>query len=173
MWRRFLSRLGIGSRPGRPAVRIERFVSIKTSDADGRQHEYHSLEEAPPEVRAQLEEVETQGKVISSSSSRSTSPDGWTTSITREKTLFLYKVQDAAGNERIYHSLDEMPPEIRAAFEQTETQTKMTGQKTVSTFKVQDAAGNERIYHSLDEMPAEIRAAFEQAANQAKQGEAS
>jgi len=29
-------------------------------------------------------------------------------------------VRDASGNERTYHSLEEMPPDVRAAFEEAQ-----------------------------------------------------
>jgi hypothetical protein len=37
-----------------------------------------------------------------------------------QKNVSLYKVKDASGTERTYHSLEEMPPEIREAFEKAQ-----------------------------------------------------
>ena len=53
----------------------------------------------------------------------SSSLDGLTT-ITSRKTTTLFRVKDASGNERTYHSLDELPPEIRAAFERAQDKKK-------------------------------------------------
>ena len=50
---------------------------------------------------------------------RETSPTGDVT-VSRtlsEKRVSVYKIKDASGNERIYHSLEELPPEIREAIQ--------------------------------------------------------
>jgi hypothetical protein len=70
------------------------------TNASGERHEYHSLEEVPPELR----------KVVQDALSETTSGEASKT----------YKVRDAAGNERTYHSLEEMPPEIRALMERVQ-----------------------------------------------------
>jgi hypothetical protein len=103
--------------PRRPLITIKRTVSIKT-DKDGQHHEYHSLDEVPSELRKEIEELETKGL---KEGLRSSSSDGLRTNVTTkfisEKTVSLYKVRDAAGNEHAYHSLEEMPAEIRTALE--------------------------------------------------------
>ncbi len=106
--------LSVFRTPRKPLVRVEKRVTIKT-DMGGQRHEYHSLEEVPPEVRKELEELASQPwKTISQSSSS----DGRVIKTTSGKTLSTYKFTDEAGNEHIYHSLEEMPPELRTAVEQ-------------------------------------------------------
>lgn len=65
--------------------------------------------------------------------SRHSSSDGHTTRIrctakkVSKRALSTYKVTDASGNERIYHSLDEMPPELRAAIEEEQGENPIGG----------------------------------------------
>ena len=99
-------------------INIKKTVTVKTTAKDGERHEYHSLDEAPPELRAEIEKVESEGFRESLSSLAS---DGLTTKI--KKTISVFKVKDASGKERIYHSLDELPPEIRTALEQAQNRT--------------------------------------------------
>jgi hypothetical protein len=114
-WRKLLRFFGSADAPRQPIVNIKKTVSITTTDEGGQHHEYHSLDEAPLELRKEIENLE---------SFRSSSSEGLTTKITTkitsEKTVSLFKVKDAEGNERIYHSLEELPPDIRAAFEQAQ-----------------------------------------------------
>lgn len=120
LWRRFLSLFQSPVTPARPIVSIEKTVNIKTTDEDGRRHEYHSLEEAPPDLRARIEKLEAETLKEKGSTVVSQSSDGVTSKIVSEKRVSLFTVIDDSGNERTYHSLDEMPPEIRAAMEQAE-----------------------------------------------------
>ena len=109
--------------PRAPIIRIEKAVAIKMTDEEGRQHEYHSLEEAPPEVRAEVERLKSgpwKETARWSSSDGRTTRMGNTREATSKRTVSTYKVRDGAGNERIYHSLDEMPPELRAALEEAQ-----------------------------------------------------
>ena len=119
LWQRFLS-LFQRTAPRRPLIQIKKTISIKTTDKDGRQHEYHSLDEVPRELRDEIEKIESDAvrKTFSSSSS------GPITKIVTEKTVSVFRVKDAAGNERVYHSLDELPPEIRAAIEKAQKPNK-------------------------------------------------
>ncbi len=55
-------------------------------------------------------------------SSSSSTSDGLTTNIVSKKSYSVFKVKDALGNEKVYHSLDELPPEIRAAWEKAQQQ---------------------------------------------------
>jgi hypothetical protein len=123
LWRKFLSlfQSAGSSRQPRPIVNIKKSVTIRTTDKDGQSHLYHSLDEVPPDLRAEFEKLESevmkeQGGSVSLSE---TSPTGGV-SISRtfsEKKVTVYKIKDASGNERIYHSLDELPPEIREAIQ--------------------------------------------------------
>src|SRR5579859_2022297 len=116
-WQRFLSRLRTASKPARPIVHVEQTVTIKTTDEQGQQHEYHSLDDVPPEVRAEIEKLQSKPW---KETFRSTSPDGSTLETLSQKTLSTFKITDEAGNERIYNSLDELPPEIRAALDEAD-----------------------------------------------------
>jgi hypothetical protein len=125
-WRKLLRFFQSTGGPRQPIINIRKTVSINTTDKDGQHHEYHSLDEVPLdevplELREEIKKLESEGLKEGFGSS---SPDGPTTKITTKivsrKTASLFKVKDAAGNERTYHSLEELPPEIRAAFEQAQ-----------------------------------------------------
>jgi hypothetical protein len=79
------------------------------TDKDGGKHEYHSLDEAPPELRGEIEKLESEAL-----------KENIPSKVISRKSVSVYKIKDASGNERIYHSLDELPPEIRAAVEQAQ-----------------------------------------------------
>jgi hypothetical protein len=64
------------------------------------------LDKAPPELRAEIEKLESEAL-----------KENVTPGMISKKSVSLFKVKDASGNERIYHSLDEMPPDIRAPIE--------------------------------------------------------
>ena len=119
LWRRFLSLFQTTGTPARRIMDIKKTVTIKTTDPDGQHHEYHSMAEAPPEVRAELEKLEAEALKRASDSVISEESDGISTIISK-KSLSVFKIKDASGNERVYHSLDELPPEIRAAFERAQ-----------------------------------------------------
>lgn len=73
-------------------------------------------------------------------------------------------VDDDAGEEKVYKTMGEMPPEVRRRFEQTERQAKKSPDTddTQKSFTWTDDNGVERTYNSLDEMPPEARKKFEQ-----------
>ena len=119
-WKRFLSLFQSTGKPRRSIINIKKSVTIKTTGKDGQHHEYHSLEEVPPEFRAEIEKLSSEALKEGFSSSIS---DGLTTKILSKKTVSLYKIKDASGQERVYHSLEELPPEIRAALEKAENST--------------------------------------------------
>jgi len=54
----------------------------------------------------------------------SASLDGLTSKLIRKESISVFKVKDASGNERTYHSLDELPPEIRAVWERAQNRAK-------------------------------------------------
>jgi hypothetical protein len=86
---------------------------------------------------------------------------------------------DKQNVKHVYHSLNEVPPEFRAAFEKMQTEPDVekvlssafskketlpsgtTSYEKTAVFKLKDGAGKEQVYHSLDEMPPETRALFE------------
>ena len=121
LWQKFLSLFQSSSEPSRPLFTIKRTISIKTNK-DGERHEYNSLEEAPPEIRSEIEKLqaEAQKEAVNVSSSS----EGPSHKFVMKKTVSLFKVKDAYGKERVYHSLEELPPEIRKAFEKAQDRLK-------------------------------------------------
>ena len=114
LWRKLLSLFAAKPKPGRPFVKIKKTITIRTKDKDGQHHEYHSVDELPPELAAEVKRLESEALTEISQSS---SCEGLTTSITKTRTATVFKIKDPSGTERVYHSLDEMPPEVRAAVE--------------------------------------------------------
>ncbi len=68
-------------------------------------------------------------------------------------------VDERDGRRRVYHSLDEVPPEIREKIEAARARARPT--TTRHTFTMRDASGVERTYDSIDDMPPEVRAIYE------------
>jgi hypothetical protein len=112
----------------RDAGIVKKSVRITTVSADGERHEYSSLEDVPPEIRLQMEALEKegiQGKGSESSVVECTQTgNAITLKTTRRESLSVYKIVDESGAERIYHSPEEMPPEIRAAIADAERKPK-------------------------------------------------
>jgi len=107
---------------------VRKSVRIKTVDEGGQVHEYSSMEEAPPEMRSQIEAVEKEaaqeiGKELAVTETPQTA-DAITSTIIRQKNISVYKIVDESGAERVYHSLEEMPPEVRAAVAEAEQKLK-------------------------------------------------
>jgi hypothetical protein len=108
-----------GARPG--LNRITKSVTIRTVGEDGAQHEYSSMQEVPPEIRSEIaalekEAAQEKGNELSVTET-SQSGDAITSKIIHRKSVSVYKIIDESGVERTYHSLEEMPPELRAAVE--------------------------------------------------------
>jgi hypothetical protein len=108
---------GLGA--GSHVATINQSVTIETVDEDGQRHVYHSMEELPPEIRSKVEALEAEamdakGKELSVTNTEQTGNTFKIKSVLR-KNVSVYKIIDESGVERTYHSLDEMPPEIRAA----------------------------------------------------------
>lgn len=121
LWRKFLSLFQSSDVPRRPRIILKKTVDIRTTDKDGIKHEYHSLDEMPPELREEFKKLESEmlNQTGPSTSVTETSREGNTTTSRMfiQKNASVYRIKDASGNERVYHSLDELPPEIRAALE--------------------------------------------------------
>src|SRR5271163_1992154 len=117
LWKRFVSLFQTTGTPARRTINLHKTVTIKTTDPDGTRHEYHSMAEAPPEIRAELEKIESEAMKDAGGSALSQTFDGATSTIFTKKSVSVIKMKDAAGNEKIYHSLGELPPQVRAAFE--------------------------------------------------------
>jgi hypothetical protein len=82
------------------------------------------------------------------------------TTVVTPRTTFIIRT-NAAGEQHEYHSLEEVPAQLRNVVERATAQRR-AGQ-TVERIVVRDAAGRERTYASLDEMPSDLRAAVEKA----------
>jgi hypothetical protein len=107
---------------------VKKSVTIKTVGEDGEQHEYSSMEEAPPEIRAEIETLEREamqekGKELSFTET-SQRGNAITSKIMHRKDISVYRIVDESGVERVYHSLEEMPPEIRAAIAEAQNKSK-------------------------------------------------
>jgi len=124
-WRRLIRPFQDRKQASRPVIDIKQTVSIDLTDEGGQHHEYHSLDEVPPEIREAIRRAQTEGV---KQTFRSSTSDEHTTRITTktesDQTVSVFKVQDESGNEKVYYSLEEMPPEIRAAFEQAEAENR-------------------------------------------------
>jgi uncharacterized protein YrzB (UPF0473 family) len=107
---------------------VKKSTTIRTTDADGKEHQYSSIEQVPPEVRSELGALEKEAAQQKGSeiSIEQISQQGntATSKIVQQNNIYVYKVVDESGAERTYHSLGEMPPEIRAAFEEAEKKNK-------------------------------------------------
>src|SRR5262249_33475630 len=93
------------------ATVVKESVSIKTTAADGKDPEYSSMEELPPEIRSQLETLkkeaaEQKGTEISITEN-SQQGNNFTSKVIRQKNVSVYKIVDESGAERTYHSLEE------------------------------------------------------------------
>jgi hypothetical protein len=109
---------------------IEKSVSIKIVGEDGVAREYDSLDDVPAEFRAEIEALEkepnkTKGDPPVTKVSRTDNTITSETVTRREATV--YKIMDESGTERVYRSLDEMPPELRLAIEEAEKQSPPKG----------------------------------------------
>jgi uncharacterized protein YrzB (UPF0473 family) len=103
-----------------PGLRTTKVTLFKVKDAQGNERIYHSLDELLPEVRAEIEKLESEALNESPTSAPANAPASLTVV---KKNVSLFKVRDAQGNERIYHSLDELPPEIREAVKRAQNKT--------------------------------------------------
>jgi len=72
-----------------------------TNHLTGEMREYDSIDRCPPEVRAQLERIGRQVNVP-------------TLGEVTQSTTVEYRVTDESGTERVYHSLDDVPADIRS-----------------------------------------------------------
>lgn len=106
---------------------VKETVKIQVTGPDGQEHEYSSMDEVPPEIRSQLEalqkEAAQQKGNVTLTRESSQQGNTFTSKVTQQKNVSVYKIVDESGAERTYHSLEEMPPEIRAAFEEAEKKT--------------------------------------------------
>ena len=90
----------------RRGVNIHKIITLNTTkivtQRDGVRHEYHSLDEMPPDERARYEQIQSESPKVTGD--------------------HVFKIKDLSGNWRSYQSLDEMPPDIRALVERAQKQ---------------------------------------------------
>lgn len=105
------------SKPGPIVVGTKSTTRITLVDKDGNRHEYKSVDDVPPGMRSQIEELEVdamkESSGLLSAEALAETKDQLGTII--HKSLTAYKFRDTAGHEHVYHSLDELPPNIQAA----------------------------------------------------------
>ena len=102
---------------------MEAFTTLDR--ATGKRKVYHSLEELPPEIRAQLEALPANSEVkklldlaAAFHQVKDRMHDGGAgIDPSRPVEPFSFVSRDQAGQERIYHSLQEMPPSVRAMYQ--------------------------------------------------------
>jgi len=127
LWRKFLSLFQAAHAPRRPLISIKKTINIRTTDKDGVRHEYHSLDELAPEVREEIKQLESEAmnEAGPATAVSETSREGNVVKsrFISKRNVSIYKIRDASGNEQTYHSLDEMPPELRAAIEKATDKT--------------------------------------------------
>jgi hypothetical protein len=104
----------LSGKPRRPLISIKKTITIKSTDKDGVQHEYHSLDQVPPDLAAEIKKLE--GHTLKDVSKEFVS-DGPTYNLTIKKSVSVFRIRDASGKERVFHSLEEIPPELRAIVE--------------------------------------------------------
>src|SRR5215467_2322383 len=109
LWQKLLAIFKGKSPRLRPLVKIKKTVTIKIKDKDGQQHEYHSIDELPGALANEIKKLKAEALKEVSSDSAVLSP-----TVTTTKSTSIYKVKDASGAEHIYHSLEELPSELRA-----------------------------------------------------------
>ena len=131
-WRRLGSWFQSAFKPGLHTRVIKRKVSLQTISKQGEQHVYRSLDEVPPEFRADFEKLQSEVTKGLDTELRSVDvlKDAPKPGIIVRKEIRVFKFKDASGKEQVYHSLDEMPPERRALFEKVQGRLDLPGEKT-------------------------------------------
>lgn len=94
-------------------------VHIEITDESGRVHNYSSIDEVPLEYRKAIDSI---GKQATSEDAKdhstteiSESGDAVVVRTSHFRSSTQYKFKDESGVEHVYHSLEEMPPELRDA----------------------------------------------------------
>lgn len=125
LWQKLSSLFQFATRPGPRGVNLKKTVTFKTMGKAGERQVFHSLDEVPPELRTEFEKLQSEvmrGRGIASPPTGiSQTGQAIPPVIIGEKTVSMYKLKDAAGNERVYHSLDELPPEIQQVMKRLES----------------------------------------------------
>ena len=94
-------------------------VHIQITDESGQVHDYSSVDELPQEYKKAIDAIakkpSSQDGIDHSTTEVSQSGDAVITRTVEYRSATQYKFKDESGREHIYHSLEEMPPELRAA----------------------------------------------------------
>jgi hypothetical protein len=116
-WQRLAAGIGKWFTPRESGVMMEQVVTAKRIEyadpATGEKRVVHSLEELPPELRAQLEALRNGDPAAAGVVQSGQVTWKWTGAQTGP-----FNFHDAAGQTRTYQSIAEMPKEVRAMFEQ-------------------------------------------------------
>lgn len=108
------------TKPGPHVLNVKKTVTIKSVGKDGGTHEFKSLAEAPLELQSAVEKMQAEvmkefGKPMSAETLAQPAANPETPGIISRQTFAVYKVKDASGQERTYHSLEELPPKMQEA----------------------------------------------------------
>lgn len=94
-------------------------VHIQVTDEFGQVHNYASVDELPLEYRAAIDAIRKQPPSKAdpnhSTTEVSQSGDAVVTRTVEHRSSTQYKFKDESGRDYCYHSLEDMPPELRAA----------------------------------------------------------
>lgn len=94
-------------------------VHIQITDESGQVHNYSSMDELPQEYRKAIESIEkkpsSKDGIDHSTTEVSQSGDIVMARTVEHRSSTQYKFKDESGREHLYHSLEEMPPELRDA----------------------------------------------------------
>jgi len=86
---------------------------------------------------------------------------GTTRTVIRTSKVERFTLEDkTTGERRVFNSPDELPPELRARFDEALAQRQNVSSAFACTFKGPD--GQQQTYRSLDDMPPGVRAIYEQ-----------
>jgi hypothetical protein len=132
-------------------VSVDEATVYQVTGADGRERTYHSLDEMPPKLRAQVERAFTD---------ESRSPRGGHRHPVRGKSVSHESAAPPGQgiDEESLAALDEIPPEMRHQFEKFAAPPK-SGEKF--TFKFRGPDGREQTFHSLEQLTPEARAIYD------------
>ncbi|HSY17388.1 MAG TPA: zinc ribbon domain-containing protein [Candidatus Acidoferrales bacterium] len=101
-------------------LNIKKTVTIKSVGKDGSTREFKSLAEAPLELQLAVEKMQAEvmkelGGPPSAETLVQQAANPGTPGLISRRTFEVYKVKDASGQERTYHSLEELPPKMQEA----------------------------------------------------------
>ena len=118
--RRLISLFQNLSKPGPMILKTEKTAKITTVDKDGNRREYRSVDEVPLGMRSQMEKLQAGVEKMNPLSAEMLAQARDQPGMIIQKSFSVYKFKDAAGQEHVYHSLDELPPKIQEALRRIE-----------------------------------------------------